>query len=34
MHIYLATGLTEVGQKLEGDEDLTSSAIRLKSFTK
>jgi len=23
MHIYLATSLTEVGQKLEGDEDLT-----------
>jgi len=23
MHIYMATGLTEVGQKLEGDEDLT-----------
>jgi ADP-ribose pyrophosphatase len=23
MHIYLATGLTDVGQKLEGDENLT-----------
>jgi ADP-ribose pyrophosphatase len=23
MHIYLATGLTEVGQKLEGDENIT-----------
>ena len=23
MHIYLATGLTDVGQKLEGDENIT-----------